>query len=190
MERIGTLRNAGNVPGRSGTLEVVNWDKRQFETDTKDPTSKDRKTKWKQTHKWDGTPRNAPERSGTPETETETETDILVDKESTEAEFEEFWKSKPSRDGSNPKHPARLIYLRLVKSGIPAAKLNAAAKRWCVNEPKPDTEFCPRAVTWLNQRRFEDYHQTTGYEESNLEYDEVTKLWGYKKGIKIETQGT
>jgi hypothetical protein len=79
-ELIGTAWNAFEqvemVAARGDEIHINNWGKRQFETDTKDPTAKARKNKWKQSHTPDGTERNGTERFGTPETETETENSI------------------------------------------------------------------------------------------------------------------
>lgn len=59
----------------------------------------------------------------------------------------------------NPWAPARIAFLKIVKSGIPAADLIAAAGRYAAEckALKIAPEFIPHARTWLSQRRFEDY---------------------------------
>jgi hypothetical protein len=72
--------------------------------------------------------------------------------------FEDFWKAKPSRKGSNPKHHARLKFDVAVKAGADPQQIVAAAKQWATSETKNiGTEYVAMAATWLHQRRFEDY---------------------------------
>jgi hypothetical protein len=80
------------------------------------------------------------------------------DKESSEG-FERFWLAYPRRKGSNPKHPARLKFSRAVKSGVDPEAIISGAKNYA-QEACPGTEFICMAVTWLNQRRWEDYAPT------------------------------
>jgi hypothetical protein len=54
-------------------IRILNWHKRQYYTDARDPTHIERKARWLKLKA--GTERNAQERSGTPETETDTDTD-------------------------------------------------------------------------------------------------------------------
>ena len=77
-----------------------------------------------------------------------------------EREFEDFWLAKPRRKGSNPKEPARIKFLRAIANGTdPQLIIGAARAR--TKQHKDDgnegTEFVPMAVTWLNQKRFNDY---------------------------------
>ncbi len=77
-----------------------------------------------------------------------------------EDEFEQFWKVKPKRKGSNPKDLARIKFIRAVASGIEPQKIVAAAQAWAKQErdnEKDGTEYVAMAVTWLNQKRFNDF---------------------------------
>jgi len=75
--------------------------------------------------------------------------------------FEEFWAAYPTRGGaSNPKTPAREKFARAVKSGADPDVLIASAKRYADIERKGGrfgSEKVAQAVTWLNQKRWNDY---------------------------------
>ena len=74
--------------------------------------------------------------------------------------FERFWLLKPKRRGSNPKDQARIKFARAVAGGCDPQKIISAAQQWANDERengKDGTEFVAMAVTWLNQRRFNDY---------------------------------
>jgi hypothetical protein len=73
-------------------------------------------------------------------------------------DFAEFWLAYPKRQGSNPKAPAHLKFIRLVHGGVPAAAIIAGAKAYAEAEgSNVGTPYIAQAVTWLNQRRWEDY---------------------------------
>jgi hypothetical protein len=161
-ERLGTLWNAleqmGVIAIKNDSIEVLNWHKRQYETDAKDPTYHARKQKWKQAHKQDGTVRNEKERCGTPETDTETDIYIYTSND----DFEKFWKAYPKRLGTNPKAPAKKKFQAAVKAGTPAVQIIGAAQAYADEQRKLEktgTEFIAQAVTWLFQRRYEDYQK-------------------------------
>lgn len=69
--------------------------------------------------------------------------------------FEEFWGHYPKREGGNPKHPAKLKFITMVKQGADPDGIIQAAKSLALEHPVP-TRFVPMAQTWLNQHRFED----------------------------------
>lgn len=71
--------------------------------------------------------------------------------------FDEFWKDYPKRVGSNPKQPARSAFQRAVRE-VPPETIIAAAFNYALRcaEDGTDPKFIPMAVTWLNQRRWED----------------------------------
>lgn len=76
--------------------------------------------------------------------------------------FDEFWKEAKGSRGKarNPKHPARLKFFALVKAGVDPAAIIAGLRRYLADmraAGKFGTEFVAMAVTWLNQRSFEDY---------------------------------
>jgi hypothetical protein len=68
-------------PRREGGIRILNWHKRQYYTDAKDPTHIERKARWLKNKA--GTEWNAQERFGTPETDTDTDTDKKESKEDT-----------------------------------------------------------------------------------------------------------
>lgn len=72
--------------------------------------------------------------------------------------FDAFRAAYPARV-PNPWSPARTIFDKLIKTGVSAADLVVAAKRYAAEcaELKIAPDFIPHARTWLSQRRFEDY---------------------------------
>lgn len=140
--------------------EVLNWKKRQYITDGKDPTNAARQRRWRETH-------GKRLRNGqvtvrhTPETETETETERKKRKRLPVAEppeFLDFWNSVPHREGANPRFPALKAYVAAMKRGADPQQINAAAKRWNA-ETGAITPFVKTAVAWLNGRYYEEYHE-------------------------------
>lgn len=102
-----------------------------------------------------------------------------------QAEFETFLRFKsayPKRDGSNPWKPAEKKFEALVKSGIDPEKIVSAAKRFTDEEAargKVGTQFIPMAVTWLNQKRYEDFGPVTAEPTPDKFWDDI--LSTYKK---------
>jgi hypothetical protein len=104
-----------------------------------------------------------------------------------QAEYENFVRFKlsyPKRNGSNPWGPAEKKFEALVKSGIDPEKIIAGAKQFAYEEGvrgKVGTEFIPMAVTWLNQRRYNDYQAPLpdGTPDKSKFWDDV--LTSYKK---------
>ncbi len=103
-----------------------------------------------------------------------------------QTDYETFVRFKfayPKRGGANPWRPAEKKFNALVKSGFDPEKIIAGARQFAVEEGirgKVGTQFIPMAVTWLNQKRFEDYAKAEDA-EPNLEkfWDDV--LTSYKK---------
>lgn len=74
------------------------------------------------------------------------------------ADFDAFWAAYPRRRGANPRAPARTSWDRATKRGASSEAILAGAKAYATDpSTKAGTEFVPMAVTWLNQRRWEDY---------------------------------
>ncbi len=95
--------------------------------------------------------------------------------------FNEFWTVKPKRSGSNPKEPARQKFLRAVASGVAPEKIIGAAREWARLERengKLGTEYVAMAVTWLNQKRYEDFAPRCANDYGW--HDEVAAKHGYK----------
>jgi hypothetical protein len=76
-----------------------------------------------------------------------------------DAEFEEFWQAYPKRPG-NPKAPAAAKY-RYVreKIKIPRETLLSAVKAYAASRDGEESKFTAQAVTWLNQRRWEEDYE-------------------------------
>jgi hypothetical protein len=73
-------------------------------------------------------------------------------------DFDRFWLAYPKRKGSNPKAPARVKFERIIREGVEPLALVAGAKAYAEAEgSNVGTPYIAQAVTWLNQRRWEDY---------------------------------
>ena len=78
-------------------------------------------------------------------------------------EFDAFWKLYPKRKGANPKAPAERAFDAALCSGVAPSALLCAVKSFASAEAgKAGTEFIPMALTWLTQRRFEEYGPDPG----------------------------
>jgi len=99
-------------------------------------------------------------------------------------DFEIFWKVYPKRDGANPKAPARKAFLAAVKSGTEPPAIVEGAKRYAAKErERIGTPYIAQALTWLRQRRWEDYTQTTetqqtGWQPGKPTSEELRKKYG------------
>jgi hypothetical protein len=74
--------------------------------------------------------------------------------------FEAFWREYPKREGPNPKAPAKKKFLALIASGEDADRIIEGARRCREDHSARNeirTRYVAQAVTWLNQRRWEDY---------------------------------
>ncbi len=73
--------------------------------------------------------------------------------------FARFWRAYPRRR-PNPKPPAAKVFAELVRRGTATPEdLVLAAERYAAEVADLGIQPCfvPHAVTWLRQRRFEDY---------------------------------
>ena len=98
-----------------------------------------------------------------------------------EEQFERFWSVKPKRRGSNPKDQARLKFARAVAGGCDPEKIISAAQRWANDERengKDGTEYVAMAVTWLNQKRFNDYSEGP-VSNSQVENEKIANAKGW-----------
>ena len=110
---------------------------------------------------------------------------------STEA-FDRFWLAYPKRKGTNPKHPARVKFFRAVKSGTDPEAMIAAAKAYAsdlARERKEQTEYVCMAVTWLNQRRWEDYEQQETNVYNAEEFLRKKKEWEERRLAEKRARG-
>ena len=108
-----------------------------------------------------------------------------------EREFEEFWLEKPKRKGSNPKEQARIKFCRAVASGVDPQTIIGAARAWKQQEQengKDGTEYVAMAVTWLNQKRFNDYEPLK--KSDTARWDAIAEKHGYFwNGERYEKKG-
>lgn len=98
-----------------------------------------------------------------------------------EAEFERFWSVKPKRKGSNPKDQARIKFMRCVANGSPPEKIISAAQQWANEERengKDGSEYVAMAVTWLNQKRFNDYSEGP-IDNKQIENEKIANAKGW-----------
>ena len=105
--------------------------------------------------------------------------------------FSDFWLSYPKRAGANPKHTAHQKYLAAVASGIEPERIINSAKAYALearNEKIVGTRFVCQAVTWLNQKRWDDYAADPERIESDVKLDVDMKrrgwLWNGQKWEK------
>lgn len=75
-------------------------------------------------------------------------------------DFLSFWKGYPRRKGSNPRHTAWLSFSAAIGRGESPERIIAGLRGYsaeCEELKYTRTEKVAQAVTWLNQRRWEDY---------------------------------
>ena len=97
------------------------------------------------------------------------------------AEFDAFWAIYPKRKGANPRTPAAKAFDAALRSGVAASALLRAVKAFAQAEAgKIDTEFIPMAVTWLTQRRFEEYGPDPGLLERLRAQAPMMRARGYE----------
>lgn len=99
--------------------------------------------------------------------------------------FEEFWKEYPSRDGDNPKLPAKIKFDALVKTGIDPELIIAGARRYAAKareKGQAGTQYIAHALKWLNDQRWADiaavsYVAAERAEQSPKDWDAAVKRW-------------
>jgi len=77
--------------------------------------------------------------------------------------FPDFWAAYPKRDGSNPPTPAKKKFVAAIKSGVDPEVIIAGARRYAAQLAAKNAVGSPyvaQAVTWLHQRRWEEYEAT------------------------------
>ena len=96
--------------------------------------------------------------------------------------FLQFWKAYPSRDGANPKEPARKKFSALIKGGENADAIVAAAAAYADQlRPKGQigTQYVAQAITWLDERRWLDYAARPADAEQDAKTNEAMAAKGY-----------
>lgn len=107
-------------------------------------------------------------------------TETITETISVDSEFEEFWAAYPSRSPhANPKKPAKLKYAAIRKQNVSHETIVNAAKAYAIAMLGRDTLYIAQAVTWLNQRRFEDDYPVAGGtsgQQSAASDEDINKL--------------
>lgn len=72
--------------------------------------------------------------------------------------FEDLWELWPKREGRNPKKPARLKFIALLKKGASWQDITDGLIRFKATLVRNGTEprFVPQMITWLNQEGWND----------------------------------
>jgi len=74
------------------------------------------------------------------------------------AKFEEFWKTYPRRDGSNPKKPAKTLFIGQCRRGANPDHIILGTTAFAVKERRIiGTDKIPQAMTFMRQERWRDY---------------------------------
>lgn len=97
--------------------------------------------------------------------------------------FQSFWSSYPQRKGANPRKPAEDKFAAAVKAGVDPEHITAAAGRYaeeCRSNNQIGTVFVAQAVTWLNQRRFDDYQPPPELSDAGVKPAELS---GWRPGL-------
>lgn len=76
------------------------------------------------------------------------------------AEFDEFWSAYPRRP-NNPKDPARKRFDAIRSQGVGFSEIIAGTRAYAASVSGNDPRYTAQAVTWLNQRRWQDDYSTT-----------------------------
>lgn len=96
--------------------------------------------------------------------------------------FSDFWTAYPKRLGANPRAMAEKKFCAAIKSGIDPERIVNSAKAYGDElraQRKIGTEFVAQAVTWLNQKRYEDYAPDPGGTERQARMDEFMATKGF-----------
>lgn len=74
--------------------------------------------------------------------------------------FEEFWKARARRKGSDPRAIVEKKFAAVVKSGVEVDYLIGAMKRYAASERtlgNENTRYIPQTIKWLNEEYWKDY---------------------------------
>ncbi len=88
-------------------------------------------------------------------------------------DFEKFWEAYPKRDGGNPKSPAKKRFISAVKSGVDPQAIIIAAEHlnsYYQSKSQVGSPYVPQAKTWLNERRWEDNANNSGFVNGKSEW--------------------
>lgn len=94
--------------------------------------------------------------------------------------FDRFWAQFPSRLGGNPKAPAKAKFESAVRNGTDAEIIIEGAKRYRADlnsRCEENTKYVCQALTWLNQRRWEEYHISTVPQKTEIAHEHLDPSW-------------
>lgn len=164
IDAVAAIREA--MQGR--ILEGERFKKWEIRQPRREDNSAERSKAWREEKKSanaDERTRTQPNARERPDTDTDTE----IDKEYTggraatrpgePSRFDEFWSVYPRRQGANPKEPARKKFEAACRAGEDPDKIIAAARRYAADmasQQQAGTPYVAQALTWLNQRRWDD----------------------------------
>lgn len=152
-DAIESLIEMGLIDTDGVMLSPHNWNGRQYKSDVSNERVKRfRERKRNVTSTVTVTP---------PESETDNRTDSprvsRVTANGASEEFEEFKKTYPRRDGSNPWPPARKIFDAALKKGATAKDIIAGAAVFATKErANVGTPYIPQAVKWLRNEGWKE----------------------------------
>lgn len=152
------MQSLDMVAVTDGKIAVVNWALRQFESDVKDPTNRDRQKRWRDRNKTV----IKHQRNGTvtvDETETkrpDTEQKQIITRAKARADehpdFDEWYRSYPRREARGAAEKA----YRAARKSTEASVLLDGVKKAIARYSGSDPQFIPLPATWLNQKRWLD----------------------------------
>lgn len=127
---------------------IRGWEKRQFISDIKDPTAKERQKRYRESKRY---ARNDTVTSRLPESDTDTETDKKHNAQ--DESFAVFWSLYPNKKAKSQALKSwikidRDLYGQIIES----LKLAIKSDGWT----KDNGKFIPHPSTWLNGKRWED----------------------------------
>ena len=159
-----------------GAITITNWDKRQFESDAKDPTNAERQRRYKERKKQtaiDTIGNGAVTEEKLPDTDTDTEYSVpkgtsydvplpeskfsVAKPKPTKAkapytpEFENFWAHYPLKE--NKQDAARAF--QKITEEIDHDSIARTVQLYTEHAQKLGRHYC-HAATWINERRFEN----------------------------------
>jgi hypothetical protein len=173
--RLEALKVAGLIEEVDGVLRPVEWEKRQFvRQDAQDGgepmTAAERTRRWRERRARDAGNVTAGDGRDVTVTPLEEETDLETEKQTQTAParecvsdnfFSEFWSAFPSRDGDNPKEPARSAFQEAVAAGAEPKAIIVAAKAYASATAGRERRYVASAARWLGERRWQGGSQPT-----------------------------
>lgn len=166
--------------------EILKWDKRQFVSDSIDPTAAERQKRYREnkrnatvTSRHDD--RNVEVTSRSPESDTDTDTEVkeyilALEKEKQEEEFEKIWERYPNKDG---KKAAIRHFIASVKTDKDVVRIHTALDKYLEHiERENKWNYIKNGSTWFNNwQDWENYKPPPGIaQKGNAVVDAVRSV--------------